>query len=82
MLLDTAGRDNNAITTAISAADLVIIPCHPTDLELSTLGPTLARLRADQISTSCCSSTGPPAQSGGGPMPRRPSRELGDGWHR
>lgn len=48
VLIDTAGRDNNAITTAVSAADLVIIPCHPTDLELSTLGPTLARLRADQ----------------------------------
>ncbi len=48
VLLDTAGRDNNAITTAIGAADLIIIPCHPTDLELSTLGPTLARLRADQ----------------------------------
>ncbi len=47
VLLDTAGRDNNAITTAIGAADLVLIPCHPTDLELSTLGPTLARLRAD-----------------------------------
>ena len=48
VLLDTAGRDNNAITSAIAAADLVLIPCHPTDLELSTLGPTLARLRADQ----------------------------------
>lgn len=48
VLLDTAGRDNNAITTAIAAADLVLIPCHPTDLELSTLGPTMARLRADQ----------------------------------
>lgn len=48
VLLDTAGRDNNAITTAITAADLILIPCHPTDLELSTLGPTLARLRADQ----------------------------------
>lgn len=48
VLLDTAGRDNNAITQAISAADLVLIPCHPTDLELSTLGPTLSRLRADQ----------------------------------
>lgn len=47
VLLDTAGRDNNAITSAIAAADLVLIPCHPTDLELSTLGPTLARLRAD-----------------------------------
>ena len=47
VLLDTAGRDNNAITSAINAADLVLIPCHPTDLELSTLGPTLARLRAD-----------------------------------
>jgi CobQ/CobB/MinD/ParA nucleotide binding domain len=50
VLLDTAGRDNNAITSAIAAADLVLIPCHPTDLELSTLGPTLARLRADQKS--------------------------------
>ncbi len=48
VLLDTAGRDNNAITAAIAAADLVLIPCHPTDLELSTLGPTLARLRADK----------------------------------
>lgn len=48
VLLDTAGRDNNAITTAIAAADLVLIPCHPTDLELSTLGPTMARLRAGQ----------------------------------
>ena len=48
VLLDTAGRDNNAITSAIAAADLVLIPCHPTDLELSTLGPTLGRLRADQ----------------------------------
>lgn len=47
-LLDTAGRDNNAISSVISVADLVLIPCHPTDLELSTLGPTLARLRADQ----------------------------------
>lgn len=47
-LLDTAGRDNNAITSAIAAADLVLIPCHPTDLELSTLGPTIARLRAEQ----------------------------------
>jgi chromosome partitioning protein len=47
-LLDTAGRDNNAMTSAIAAADLILIPCHPTDLELSTLGPTLARLRADQ----------------------------------
>ena len=50
VLLDTAGRDNNAISAAIAAADLVLIPCHPTDLELSTLGPTLARLRADQRS--------------------------------
>ena len=48
VLLDTAGRDNNAITAAIAAADLVLIPCHPTDLELSTLGPTFARLRAEQ----------------------------------
>ena len=48
VLLDTAGRDNNAISSAIAAADAVLIPCHPTDLELSTLGPTLARLRADQ----------------------------------
>lgn len=48
VLLDTAGRDNNAITVAITAADLILIPCHPTDLELSTLGPTLARLRADR----------------------------------
>jgi chromosome partitioning protein len=47
VLLDTAGRDNNAITAAIAAADLVLIPCHPTDLELSTLGPTFARLRAE-----------------------------------
>jgi chromosome partitioning protein len=48
VFLDTAGRDNNAITTAIAFADIVLIPCHPTDLELSTLGPTLARLRADK----------------------------------
>lgn len=48
VLLDTAGRDNNAITAAIAAADLVLVPCHPTDLELATLGPTLARLRAEQ----------------------------------
>ena len=48
VFLDTAGRDNNAISTAIAAADTVLIPCHPTDLELSTLGPTLARLRADK----------------------------------
>ena len=48
VLLDTAGRDNNAITAAIAAADLVLIPCHPTDLELSTFGPSLARLRADR----------------------------------
>jgi len=47
VILDTAGRDNNAITAAIAQSDLVLIPCHPTDLELSTLGPTLARLRAD-----------------------------------
>jgi chromosome partitioning protein len=47
VLLDTAGRDNNAISAAIAAADLVLIPCHPTDLELSTLGPTFARLRAE-----------------------------------
>jgi len=48
VLLDTAGRDNNAITAAIAAADVILIPCHPTDLELSTLGPTFARLRADK----------------------------------
>ena len=48
VLLDTAGRDNHAITAAIAASNLVFIPSHPTDLELSTLGPTLARLRADQ----------------------------------
>jgi chromosome partitioning protein len=48
VLLDTAGRDNNAITAAVAAADLILIPCHPTDLELSTLGPTLARLRAER----------------------------------
>ncbi|MDT8278638.1 ParA family protein [Roseomonas mucosa] len=47
VFLDTAGRDNNAITAAIGASDLILIPCHPTDLELSTLGPTLGRLRAD-----------------------------------
>jgi len=47
VILDTAGRDNNAITAAIAQSDLVLIPCHPTDLELSTLGPTLARLKAD-----------------------------------
>ena len=47
VFLDTAGRDNNAITTAIGVADAVLVPCHPTDLELSTLGPTFARLRAD-----------------------------------
>jgi chromosome partitioning protein len=48
VLLDTAGRDNNAISAAVAAADLVLVPCHPTDLELSTLGPTFARLRAEQ----------------------------------
>ena len=48
VFLDTAGRDNNAITAAIAKADLILIPCHPTDLELSTLGPTLSRLRAEQ----------------------------------
>ena len=48
VVLDTAGRDNNAITAAMAAADLVLVPCHPTDLELSTLGPTFARLRAEQ----------------------------------
>jgi chromosome partitioning protein len=48
VILDTAGRDNNAIMAAIAAADMVLIPCHPTDLELSTLGPTFARLRASQ----------------------------------
>lgn len=48
VLLDTAGRDNNAITAAITAADLILVPCHPTDLELSTLGPTFARLKAEQ----------------------------------
>ena len=48
VFLDTAGRDNNAISAAIAASDLVLIPCHPTDLELSTLGPTFARLRAEQ----------------------------------
>jgi chromosome partitioning protein len=48
VLLDTAGRDNNAISAAVGVADLVLIPCHPTDLELSTLGPTLSRLRAEQ----------------------------------
>lgn len=47
VLLDTAGRDNNAISAAVAAADLVLVPCHPTDLELATLGPTLARLRAE-----------------------------------
>jgi chromosome partitioning protein len=47
VLLDTAGRDNNAIVAAIAAADLVLIPCHPTDIELSTLGPTFSRLRAE-----------------------------------
>ena len=47
VFLDTAGRDNNAIMAAIASADLILIPCHPTDLELSTLGPTLNRLRAD-----------------------------------
>jgi chromosome partitioning protein len=45
VILDTAGRDNNAITEAIESADLVLTTCHPTDLELSTLGPTLARLK-------------------------------------
>ena len=48
VLLDTAGRDNNAISAAVAAADLVLVPCHPTDLELSTLAPTLARLRAER----------------------------------
>ena len=48
VLLDTAGRDNNAISAAIAAADLVLVPCHPTDIELSTLGPTFARLRAER----------------------------------
>jgi chromosome partitioning protein len=48
VMLDTAGRDNNAIMAAIAAADMVLIPCHPTDLELSTLGPTFARLRSSQ----------------------------------
>lgn len=47
VFLDTAGRDNNAITAAIAVADLVLVPCHPTDLELSTLGPTFARLKAE-----------------------------------
>ncbi len=54
VLLDTAGRDNNAITAAIAAADLILIPCHPTDLELSTLGPTLARLRPTGRNTTFC----------------------------
>lgn len=49
VFLDTAGRDNNAITAAIASADIVLIPCHPTDLELSTLGPTFARLRASNV---------------------------------
>jgi chromosome partitioning protein len=48
VLLDTAGRDNNAISVAVAAANLVLVPCHPTDLELATLGPTLARLRAER----------------------------------
>jgi len=47
--LDTAGRDNNAITAAVAAAQLVLVPCHPTDLELSTLGPTFSRLRAEAV---------------------------------
>lgn len=45
VILDTAGRDNNAITEAIDSAELVLTTCHPTDLELSTLAPTLARLK-------------------------------------
>lgn len=48
VIFDTAGRDNNAIMAAIAVADVVLIPCHPTDLELSTLGPTFARLRGTQ----------------------------------
>ena len=48
VFLDTAGRDNNAISSAIAVADMVITPCHPTDLEMSTLYPTLQRMRAEQ----------------------------------
>jgi chromosome partitioning protein len=43
VILDTAGRDSNAIAEAIDSANLVITTCHPSDLEISTLAPTLAR---------------------------------------
>ena len=43
--VNALGYGHRAITEAIDSADLVLTTCHPTDLELSTLGPTLARLK-------------------------------------
>jgi chromosome partitioning protein len=86
VLLDTAGRDNNAVTAAVAAADFVLVPCHPTDLELSSLGPTFARLRADKKPhyvllidwNAGATLTGTREPRGAARMPLRLSRERGD----
>ena len=45
VLIDTAGRTNDAATAAARVADLVLIPLQPSLIDLKTLGATLEIIR-------------------------------------
>jgi chromosome partitioning protein len=45
VLIDTAGRTNDAATAAARAADLVLVPLQPSLIDLKTLGATLEIIR-------------------------------------
>ena len=45
VLIDTAGRTNDAATAAARVADLVLIPLQPSLIDLKTLGATLEMIR-------------------------------------
>jgi chromosome partitioning protein len=45
VIIDTAGRTNDAASAAARAADLVVIPLQPSLIDLKTLGATLEIIR-------------------------------------
>jgi chromosome partitioning protein len=45
VIVDTAGRTNDAATSAARSADLVLIPLQPSLIDLKTLGATLEIIR-------------------------------------
>ena len=46
VIIDTAAHAEGILTAAIEAADLVLIPCRPTVIDLQHLTATLFRLAA------------------------------------